>query len=86
MWRCRLVKFYLVFASVLIIAACATSDKKLVEQKCSACHPVAVVFTKKYSENQWHNTINAMTVRGMKTTPEENARILDYLVKNHGTQ
>ncbi len=86
MWKCRLVKFCLVSVSLLLItAACSLSpEKRLVDKHCSKCHSASVVYSKNYSVNQWENTVRAMKVRGMQTTAEEDAKILDYLTKNYG--
>jgi uncharacterized protein YcfL len=80
------VKYCLVFASLLLIVACASPEKKLTDKKCGTCHTLSVVYDKNYSENQWKNTIAAMTVRGLKSTAEENAIILNYLVVEHGSK
>ncbi len=81
MLKCRLV---IVFVSMLAIAACASPEKKLVDKKCDDCHTLSVVYDKNYSENQWRNTVTAMVVRGLKSTPEENDIIVQYLTKEHG--
>ncbi len=83
MWKCRLVKFCLVFVSSLVIVACSTSEHRLVKNKCSTCHPYDVVTVHRYSENQWKNTVDAMVVRGLKVNDVEKDIIVKYLAKHY---
>lgn len=84
MLKCRLVKFCLVFVSMVLIVACASADKKLTDKKCGSCHNLAVVYNKSYTEGTWKNIITSMKLRGMNTSASQDAQILKYLTEKHG--
>lgn len=86
MLKCRLVKYCLVFVSVLVLAACAGSAKSVAYKKCGTCHTTKVAFAPNYPAEQWKNVINSMKVQGMVTTAEEDRLILEYLAKNHSSK
>ena len=84
MLKCRLVKYCLAFVSVLLIVACASPEKKLADRKCGACHSTEIAFKTPRTEYQWKVVVDAMKVRGMKTTAIEDQQILKYLTEKHG--
>ena len=84
MLKCRLVKFCLVFASMVLLVACASAEKKLTDKKCGTCHSLDVVYNKNYTEGTWQNVIDAMKLSGINTSSTEDAQILKYLTEKHG--
>ncbi len=57
---------------------------ELVQTKCSACHPLALVVAKPKTQDQWEATMDQMVSRGAKLTDPEYDLISAYLTKNFG--
>jgi hypothetical protein len=59
----------------------AGPNLELVSRKCQGCHDLSVVIDAAgLSREDWNATIEEMvTSNGMSVTPEERAKILDYL-------
>jgi hypothetical protein len=59
----------------------AGPDRDLVSRKCQGCHDLSVVIEASgLNREDWNDTIDEMvTSNGMNVTPEERAKILDYL-------
>jgi hypothetical protein len=58
----------------------AGPGRDLVARECQACHDLAMVFAAAgASRDDWKGAVEEMASYGMKVTPEEQARILEYL-------
>jgi hypothetical protein len=59
----------------------AGPNRDVVSRKCQGCHDLSVVVEAAgLSREDWNSTIEEMvTSNGMSVTPEERAKILDYL-------
>jgi hypothetical protein len=59
----------------------AGPNREIVSRKCQGCHDLTVVVEASgLSREDWNATIDEMiTSNGMSATPEERAKILDYL-------
>jgi cytochrome c5 len=58
----------------------AGPNRDLVSRRCQACHDLAMLFAAAGLNRQgWDSTIDEMTSFGMEVTPEDRAKILDYL-------
>jgi hypothetical protein len=64
----------------------AGPNVELVSSKCQGCHDLSVVVDATgLSRDEWNATIEEMvTSNGMSVTPEERAKILDYLSSHLG--
>ena len=58
----------------------AGPDRDVVSRACQACHDLSmVVAATGLSREGWNATIDEMVGYGMRVTPEDRAKILDYL-------
>jgi hypothetical protein len=58
----------------------AGPSRDLVARECQACHDLEMVLgAAGASREDWKGAIEEMSTYGMKVTPEEQAKILDYL-------
>ncbi len=53
------------------------------EKLCKQCHEVARSISPRLDRDGWGQTMTKMTAFGMKSTADEYALVLDYLVKNY---
>ncbi len=60
--------------------------KDLVEDRCSTCHGLDLLFAEHDSKQQWSGIVNHMVSRGATGTSEELATIVDYLAANFGPE
>jgi hypothetical protein len=60
------------------------SGKNVVVSKCGTCHALSVVTRDHKTYDQWVETINTMTSRGMSATQSEMFTALRYLDKYYG--
>jgi len=56
--------------------------KKVVESACGRCHGLDVIADKKWSREQWRDSVKAMIGRGASLTKEQTADAIDYLARN----
>jgi len=65
----------------------AGPNREVVSRECQACHDLSmVVAATGLSREGWYATIEEMISYGMRVTPEDRAKILDYLVNNLGSR
>ncbi len=58
--------------------------KKLLEDKCTACHDVSLVTEKRASREGWAETVQMMKLSGAELNEAETTTLVDYLVANLG--
>ena len=81
------------YAAALVLAALASPalaqqlpdgpGRAETEKLCKQCHEVARSISPRLDRDGWGQTMTKMTAFGMKSTQEEYALVLDYLVKNY---
>lgn len=78
------------FAAFLVLASAAVAQqlpdgpgRAETEKLCKQCHEVARSISPRLDRDGWGQTMTKMTAFGMKSTSEEYALVLDYLVKNY---
>jgi mono/diheme cytochrome c family protein len=54
----------------------------LINQRCSACHTTATVFSQRKSADDWAATVQLMVDRGADLKPDETDAVITYLSKN----
>jgi hypothetical protein len=55
-------------------------DQEMVSRECQACHDLSMVLAATgLTREGWNDTIEEMTGYGLRVTPQERQRILDYL-------
>jgi hypothetical protein len=57
-------------------------NRDVVSRECQACHDLDMVAATTGTRDQWNNVLDEMTSYGMRISPEERAKILDYLVSS----
>lgn len=60
-----------------------TEGAKLLEERCSVCHPSSRPKSKQKTPEQWETTVNRMMGKGAKLSEEEKAVLLDFLGKTY---
>ncbi len=84
-----------VFASILITLAVGgcyprgTGDmpaRKLIANRCSACHSTKRIFKEKRSKETWDEIIDRMIRHGASLNSKEKEVIKDYLSTEYGTR
>jgi len=77
----------------LIGLACATvgldtgsmDEAALVEEKCTVCHSITNITQTRKTPTEWSRTVKRMRNKSPETiSPEEGARIADYLSRTYG--
>jgi glucose dehydrogenase/cytochrome c5 len=58
--------------------------RSIVQQKCSVCHALTVVTSKRASRSEWNQVVNQMVSRGAELSDEEIEAVVDYLSKSYG--
>jgi mono/diheme cytochrome c family protein len=59
-------------------------QRALVLRTCAVCHSIDLVVAQRRTEEQWDQLIGVMVDRGARATDDEQAQILEYLLKNFG--
>lgn len=60
------------------------AGKDLVVKVCTVCHDAGRIVSKKWTKEQWNDTIDKMAMRGAMATDEEFEAIVTYLTKYFG--
>ncbi len=55
-------------------------NRELVAHTCTACHDLDMVAASNETREVWNTLLDSMTSYGLKVTPEDRAKILEYLV------
>lgn len=94
-----LIIFLSLLVFVLAFTACASSASSpvpspaattspggatLVQERCTACHPLSRVESARYSAAEWKTIVDTMIARGAQLTPEEETVVVSYLAANFG--
>jgi cytochrome c5 len=64
----------------------AGDGKKIVEEKCTACHDATLITAKHQSKDEWTDTVKIMVASGAAVSDAEIPVLVDYLTKNFGPQ
>jgi len=64
----------------------AGDGKKIVEEKCTACHDASLITAKHQSKDEWTDTVKIMVASGAAVSDAEMPVLIDYLTKNFGPQ
>jgi hypothetical protein len=82
------LSFGVLGATVLMLGAAVAQgielppgpDREVVSRECQACHDLAMVVSMTgLTREGWNNILDEMTSYGLHVTPQERAKILDYL-------
>jgi hypothetical protein len=57
------------------------AGKDLVMKVCTVCHELTRITSKKWTKEQWNDTVDKMAARGAKASDEEFETIVTYLAK-----
>jgi len=78
-------------AALLLAASVQAQDdlpdgvgKNVVVKVCTVCHDTARIISKKWSKEEWNDTVDKMAARGAMASDEEFETIVTYLVKYFG--
>ena len=55
-------------------------NRELVAHECQACHNLDQVVASNETRETWNTLLDSMTSYGLRVSPEDRAKILDYLV------
>ena len=55
-------------------------NRDLVAKTCTACHDIDMVVASNETREVWNTLLDSMTSYGLKVSPEDRAKILEYLV------
>jgi hypothetical protein len=70
----------------VIFLGCTVSKPEIIEQKCSTCHPSALVYQQKRPLKEWDRLLYGMKTRGLKVTPQEETSIRELLASQYSTK
>lgn len=63
----------------------AGPNRDLVSRQCQACHDLGMIFDAAGLNTQgWSNVLEEMTSYGLKVTPDDRAKIIEYLTRYLG--
>jgi hypothetical protein len=54
-------------------------NRELVARECQACHDLDAVVASSGTRETWNTLLDSMTSYGLRASPEDRAKILDYL-------
>jgi len=60
--------------------------RKILESACVTCHSLDVVTAKRWSNQHWRDSVNAMIARGAALNKEQAANLVTYLGTHFGTR
>lgn len=70
----------------VIFLGCTWGKPEIIEQKCSTCHPSALVYQQKRPLKEWDRLVYGMKARGLKVTPQEEADIREILASRYSKE
>ena len=59
-------------------------NRDVVSRECQACHDLYMVAAATGTPEQWSKLLDEMTSYGMRISPEDRAKVLEYLVSTLG--
>jgi cytochrome c5 len=80
----------------MILAACLSAEpvqaqdlpdgigKNVVMKVCTVCHELTRITSKRWTKEQWNDTVDKMAARGAKASDEEFETIVTYLATYFG--
>lgn len=84
------IRAFLWLAAAVSAAAHAepTSDpaEPVFRKVCGGCHDIGLTVARKHNREEWNVIVQQMLERGAPGTDEEVAAVLEYLVRQHGTE
>jgi mono/diheme cytochrome c family protein len=85
------MRHFAIFAAVLAGPAAAQSPafppgegQPAVQAACAACHPPAIIASKRYNGDKWAEVIEQMIGKGAKVSDADFDVIVSYLAKTYG--
>ena len=54
-------------------------NRELVARECQACHNLDAVVASNETRETWNTLLESMTSYGLRVSPEDRAKIIDYL-------
>ncbi len=54
-------------------------NRELVARECQACHDLDMVVASNETRETWNTLLDSMTSYGLRVSPEDRSKILDYL-------
>jgi hypothetical protein len=70
----------------VIFLGCTVGKPEIIEQKCSTCHPSALVYQQKRPLKEWDRLLYGMKARGLKVTPQEEKGIREILASQYSNE
>jgi mono/diheme cytochrome c family protein len=61
-------------------------NRELVARECQACHNLDAVVASNETREIWNTLLESMTSYGLRVSPEDRAKILDYLATALGPE
>ena len=74
-----LISGFVLSAVTTDIVFAEVNGAKLLEERCSVCHPSARPKSKQKTPEQWETTVNRMMGKGAKLSAEEKSVLIKYL-------
>jgi DNA uptake protein ComE-like DNA-binding protein len=78
----------MILATIYLVWAAATphlpagSGATIVQHRCTSCHAMSVVTSKRASKPQWTQLVNQMVARGAQIPDNEIPSVIEYLAAN----
>lgn len=63
-----------------------SAGKALVENRCSACHPISQVQAARYNQAGWLSVTQRMVSKGAQLSPEQVDQVVEYLAVSYPSQ
>ncbi len=65
-------------------SASSLDGAALVQERCTACHPISRVEGARFSAADWKTVVDTMIARGAQLSPQEEIAVVSYLAANYG--
>jgi hypothetical protein len=73
-----------VYGDGLVQKPILIDGEALLQERCTACHSLGRVKQAGKSRLEWAQTVDRHLRRGVRLTPEEEARLIEYLAQTYG--
>jgi len=73
----------LIITEAVIVTDAAVNAEELMNTRCTTCHALSRVTSKKATIEQWQSIVERMVTKGAVLTEEEQKALIEYLAANY---
>ena len=73
----------LIATEAVVVTDAGVNAEELMNTRCTTCHALSRVTSKKATIEQWQSIVERMVTKGAVLTEEEQAALIEYLAANY---